>query len=310
MSDLLPAARPATSYDEALARVAALVAHDDGPLHPNGAMRLLTHGSQVDEAVVLHHGYTNCPQQFILLGRLLHERGANVLIPRMPYHGLADRLTPALARLTAADMAGLASEAADIAHGLGRRVTVAGLSAGGVMGAWVAQFRPDVARTVVISPSFGIYVVPSGLTAPARLLLNGLPNRFIWWDPRLGANAPGPPHAYPRFSTHSLGQTLRLGAFVLGAARHKAPACQDIVVLTNRADIAVNRAATRAIVGAWRRRSGQGVGWYEFAPSLKLIHDLIDPTQAGQRTELVYPVLLDLITQGKVAPSDDLVEAR
>lgn len=310
MPDLLPVTHPAASYDEAVARVAALVARDDGPLHTNGAMRLLTHGSQVNEAIVLHHGYTNGPQQFVLLGRLLHEQGANVLIPRMPYHGLADRLTPALARLTATDMAELACEAADIAHGLGRRVTVVGLSAGGVMAAWVAQFRPDVARAVVIAPNFGIYIVPFRLMAPARLLLTRLPNRFIWWDPRLGAQAPGPPHAYPRFSTHSLGQTLRLGAFVLRAAQRRAPACSDIVVLTNRADMAVNRAATRAIVRAWRHHSTTGPRWYEFMPSLNLIHDLIDPTQAGQRTELVYPILLDLITQGKVAPSDHLVEPR
>src|SRR5262249_14256513 len=155
---------------------------------------LLTHGQTVDDAVVLHHGYTNGPQQFVALARMLHERGRNVLIPRMPYHGLADRLTPAIARLTAQDMVALASESADIAHGLGRRVTIAGLSAGGVMAAWVAQFRGDVARAVAMAPEFGLYVVPASLTAPVRLAMAGLPNRFVWWDPRQGALAPGPQH--------------------------------------------------------------------------------------------------------------------
>jgi hypothetical protein len=306
-ASLLSAERPAASYDEALARAEMLRARDDGPLHPDGAMQLLTHGRTVERAIVLHHGYTNGPQQFVALGRLLHEQGANVLIPRLPYHGLADRLTPALAWLTAGDMAALASEAVDIARGLGRQVTVAGLSAGGVMAAWVAQFRGDVARAVAIAPEFGLHVVPVGLAGPMRVLLGRLPNRFVWWDPRLGERIPGPPHAYPRFSTHSLAETLRLGAFVRRAAGRGAPACPEIAVLTNRADTAVSRAATSSVVDAWRRHGARGLRWYEFAPALKLLHDLIDPTQPGQQTDLVYPVLAELITTGRLTPSDGLL---
>lgn len=306
-SGLMPSTRPAASYDEAVERIAALRAVVDGELHPLGDTRLLTHGQMVDEAVVLHHGYTNCPQQFVALGQLLHEQGRNVLIPRLPFHGLADRLTPTLARLTAADMARLACEAADIAHGLGRSVTVAGLSAGGVMAAWVAQFRGDVARAVLLSPEFGLHVVPAQLTAPVRLLMASLPNRFVWWDPRLGADLPGPRHAYPRFASHSLAQTLRLAAFVWRAAERKAPACPEIIVLTNRADFAVSRPATRAVVHAWRSHGARSLRWYEFAAQLKLLHDFVDLEQVGQRSELTYPVLLELITQGRLTPGGDVV---
>ena len=306
-ASLLAAPRPAASYDEALARAEALRARDDGPLHPDGAMQLLTHGRPVDCAIILHHGYTNGPQQFAALGRLLYEQGANVLIPRLPYHGLADRLTPALADLTAGDMAALASEAVDIGRGLGQQVVVAGLSAGGVMAAWDAQFRGDVGRAVVIAPEFGLHVVPGALTGPARRLLARLPNRFVWWDPRLGERIPGPPHAYPRFSTHSLAETLRLGAFVRRAAGRAAPACAEIAVLTNRADTAVSRAATRSVVLAWRRLGAHSLRWYEFAPALKLLHDLIDPAQPSQRTDLVYPILVELITTGRLTPSEHLL---
>ena len=38
------------------------------------------------------------------------------------------------------------------ADGLGDKITVTGLSLGGVMSAYAAQFRPDVDRAVVISP--------------------------------------------------------------------------------------------------------------------------------------------------------------
>ena len=37
---------------------------------------------------MLIHGLTNAPKEFAELGGLLHDRGHNVIILRMPYHGL------------------------------------------------------------------------------------------------------------------------------------------------------------------------------------------------------------------------------
>jgi hypothetical protein len=47
-----------------------------------------------------HVGVTNCPQRYAVLGQMLFERGANVLIPRMPKNGYADIETDALHHLT------------------------------------------------------------------------------------------------------------------------------------------------------------------------------------------------------------------
>src|SRR5262249_53762108 len=105
--------------------------------------RLLTHGQKVDRAIVLVHGITNCPQQFAALGDQLFGAGWNVLIPRLPRHGLCDRMTSALAQLTAAELRDYADGVLDIAAGLGDEVTIAGLSAGGVVAAWAAQHRHD-----------------------------------------------------------------------------------------------------------------------------------------------------------------------
>ena len=68
-------------------------------------------------------------------------------------------------KLTAEDMAALTQETVDIAQGLGKKVTVAGLSAGGVMAAWAAQFRADVDLAVVMGPAFGLPFVPSWVSS-------------------------------------------------------------------------------------------------------------------------------------------------
>ena len=55
--------------------------------------RLLTHGEKTERAVVLVHGLTNCPKQWELFGQEAFRRGWNVLILRLPEHGLGDRET-------------------------------------------------------------------------------------------------------------------------------------------------------------------------------------------------------------------------
>jgi esterase/lipase len=77
-----------------------------------------------------------------LLGEQLCQQGYNVLAARLPYHGLKDPLTTEQSKMTAEDMAALTQETVDIAQGLGDKVTIAGLSAGGVMAAWAAQLGP------------------------------------------------------------------------------------------------------------------------------------------------------------------------
>ncbi|NJP05385.1 MAG: alpha/beta hydrolase [Chloroflexaceae bacterium] len=48
-----------------------------------------------------------------------------------------------------------ASESVDIARGLGRHVTIAGISVGGTIAGWAAQFRADVDCAVLIAPALG-----------------------------------------------------------------------------------------------------------------------------------------------------------
>lgn len=65
---------------------------------PNGRRLASTNsnGQNVENGVVLVHGYTYCPRQFEASGRTLFDRGCNVLnAPPLPRRGLADRMVVA-----------------------------------------------------------------------------------------------------------------------------------------------------------------------------------------------------------------------
>ena len=264
-------------------------------INPICESRVLSHGQVTERAVVLIHGFTNCPQQWVAFAERVFARGNNVLIPRLPRHGLADRLSESPGRLTSAELLHATEAALFHAATLGRRVTVAGLSLGAVLTSHAAMTSERVDRAVLIAPLFAA----PGMPIPVSDLLGFLaekvlPNRFIWWDGKARAELPGPPQAYPRFATRGYGAMLQVGSDVRRASARRAPLARDLRVIVNAADPAVNNAATARLAATWRRH-GATVREYEFARELGLLHDLIDAAQVKQRTDLVYPVLEDWI---------------
>ena len=281
------------THAEALARVAAIHATEEG-VNPVCRFGLREHGHRTERAIVLIHGLTSCPAMWGELAGELHAGGANVLMPRLPRHGLADRMTPDLSGLTTEELAATGVEALEIATGLGERVTVAGLSLGAILSGWLAQFRPEVDRAVLIAPLFGAPVVPEWFSDLGGFLADKMPNNYIWWDRKAKQAIKGPSYSYPRFPTHAYGEMLRLGHEVKHAARRAAPLGRDLRVVMNLADPAVNNASTFRLIDAWRRH-GATVGTYEFPRSEGLKHDIISPDQTYARTDEVYPVLIDWI---------------
>ena len=256
----------------------------------------MSHGEKTERAIIFIHGYTNCPYQFVELGKLFYQRGYNVLIAPQPRHGLTDRMTEELAQLKAEELVTYADEVVDIAQGLGEHVTVAGISGGGVITGWIAQNRSDVDLAVLLSPAFGYAQVPPGLTLPASKLYLLLPNSFVWWNDELQENNP-PSHAYPRYSTRALAQLLRLSLVVQAQARKDNPMVSEILVVTNANDHSVSMPLIQKTVGLWRQYSDSDLRTYEFPAELGLDHDFIDPTNPDEQIDVVYPRLLDLITQ-------------
>jgi carboxylesterase len=277
-------------HDFALSRVHALQSKEGGAVNPLCRTLLLGGQHRAQRCYVLLHGFTNCPQQFARLAEMLHESGDAVLVPRYPYHGLNDRLTKEPSRLTTEELVRFANDVTDIGQGLGHRVIVAGLSLGGLLAMWLAQHRADVDRAVAISPVFGLRWVPTGVV---RWAAGSLPDRYLWWDPRVKAELQ-PPYGYPRFSTRAYGALLGVAALIEEAARRRRPKAGSIQVLVNANEPAIDNRPTLRVVESWRAR-GSEVGYRELPADLGLPHDLIDPGNPDGKIGLVYPIVLDLL---------------
>ncbi len=288
-----PLPAPAASYEEAMQRLRAFQARDDATILPAARTAVLERGRRAPLAVVLLHGLTNHPGQYGRFAPLVYARGHNVLIPRMPEHGAADRMTTRLRYLTAEGLLAAASEAVDIAFGLGERVCVLGISTSGLLCAYFAQFRGDLARAIPVSPVFAMLQMPYGASLAVEKLGLVLPNAFLWWDPRIKEKQ-RPATAYPRFSTHALLQCLRIGDAVRSRCAHAPMAADLVFVVTNRADPAVNNAVTAGIVERWNEVRPEAAEAFEFA-GLPKNHDIVDPDNPLARTEVVYPTLLGAI---------------
>ncbi len=285
---------PARDHEEALARFHRAPAGIDAGVRADCLPRLLTHGHKTERAVVLLHGFTNCPKQFDSLAVLLYERGFNVYLPRVPRHGISNRMTTALAELTAEEMSACAETALDLARGLGDRVTVVGLSSTAVATAWLAARRADVDEAVLIAPALGPRGVPPFWTRRLTSMLLVVPNFFVWWDSKLKGHVPGPTQCYPRFSSRALAQVYRLGLDVIDTAGRAKPAARRVTIVTTVSDEGISREAVRELTRRWRAH-GAVVRDYEFPESLAVRHDMIDPEQPYQRIAVTYPVILRLV---------------
>ncbi len=297
--------RPAAGYDEALAEIEAIWDEENEMADFNAVCHsiLLTHGQQVEDVVVFYHGFTNCPEQYRELAQAFYDSGYNVYVPLAPYHGHTDREGQALRDLTDEGLAAHATMTADIAQGLGRRVTVSGLSGGGTIAAWLAQERADVALAAPTSPFIGIKFLPGAfLNRGLANLLRVLPNIHVWWDPINRYDNPfTAPHAYAGYPVRSMGTYMRLGFSTLADAEHTPPAATAIRMVVNDADVSISNRVAQDLVAAWQRAGAADVDTFTFGRELRLPHDMIAPERLGSAVEQVYAQLIELLT-GAVAP--------
>ena len=286
---------PAIDYETAMARFAQIQAQEEaqGNLNTVCCSKILTHGRKTERVIILMHGMTNCPQQFVELAPIFFEQGYNVLIPRMPHNGLADPDTDDLRYLKSVELRDNCNSMIDIARGLGDHITYLGLSVGGLMAAWVAQYRNDVDRAVVIAPSFTISphlgVIPSRIIMRLFLTLHNIMTQ------RIQPFKDGPDHNYLGFATRGLGEMMRFGFSIYDTSKKKSAAAQSVLVITNAADAAVNNKITLNVAKNWQTNGLKQLETYQFDAKYKLIHDVIDPGQKQQNIAVTYPILLDLI---------------
>ena len=274
------------------------------PLSPEGASRMLAHGTKTPRAFVLLHGITNCPEQFLSLARILHAQGANVIIPRARYAGFADVLNSVQGNQSGQDLLDQASVGLDIAAGLGDRVSLVCLSGSAVAGTWMTQHRDGVDEMLLLAPFFSLDGVPLPLNDAVAAVLSVIPNFYLWWDSEKKETRPGPKYAYPRFGTRCIASTMQVSRNVRKNLFELPMRIRKIHFLITATDDATNNPLTKKIAATLSKSNPTSVTIEEFPAKLKIPHDMVDPSQPNANTEIVYKKILELLDMNGPSKAD------
>lgn len=298
---------PATDPDVARLRFGELAALDVDIPEPTQS-RLVEPEGEACASIVIWHGFTNAPSQFVAVAERLAKSRYRVLLPRMPYHGEADVLNRDLAALTTSELVAQVNAAIDIVAGFDGPVWVVGLSAGATLAAWAAATRTEVSRLVLAAP----LVAPKGAPLPlVRALVRFpriVPRFYYWWDPRKKADLGHSPYAYPGFPVPGLVPYLHLSEALFD---HTVPAghrLERTVLLSNPGDFAIRRDAARSFASGVFAPFSDYAGEANVDGALKWMHDFVDPWSPGSgSTEQVVAVLLACLGPGEPTAGGVLV---
>ncbi|MBX9743057.1 MAG: hypothetical protein K2W99_05930 [Chthoniobacterales bacterium] len=285
---------PSTSYEEALAKFATLEQEEAAlPLSQAGHSRLFVHGAKTERAFVLLHGLSSCPEQDVVLGKMLFDLGANVIIPRAKYAGFSDLLNAEQGKQNGQDLLDQAATGLDIAAGLGNKTTIIAISASALAAAWMAQHRPGIESVLLISPFFAPYGYSALRANILANLLVHLPNIFLWKDSHRKAAVNDNSYNYPRWSTHTLASTLQLARNV--AAFREPIECNRLSILVSDDDETVNNHLTKKILKRWKRENPDKIFFYAFPKSLQVPHNCLNQEQKDFSLETVYAQILKMV---------------
>jgi len=282
------------TYAEAVAEFekAAEAERRDAGIRPQCRSIAMLHGDRTDRVMVLWHGFTSAPPQFEPLGRIFFESGYNVYIPLLPRHGRR-RMTTALEGLSVVDLQGAALRAVRIAGGLGEHIDTAGISVGGVIVAWLAQCT-RIGTAMPIAPFLALPWFSYRLGRVVGGFYKRFPNRWFWWNP-FERERLDPPYAYPRYPTRTLARILDFAHSVVKLSRRAPPLADRCVIVVNSKDPACNNSVSSRLWSRWADGTAK-IQSYSFG-NLDRRHDFIDPVTYPAAAHLVYPVLVEMMTQ-------------
>lgn len=293
---LKPSANPFSyaSYEDAVADVSSFDTPEKEQVREICRSRIYESGKKVARTIILWHGYTNCPQQFDELGQRLFAKGYNVLIPRTPGHGHTDRMTEALGNLTFEDFQKYIQRSVAIGHMLGDDVTVVGLSGGGTFALWAELYESGINKIISIAP----VAYPRGFDPLLREFVvkytSFMPNEFKWWDDEQKGDLPGPPYAYRRYSSKSMGVVLHMASTVEQQLKKGMKLHTPITFVINQADQALREKELLEISDLFEK-AGAPVTRFIFEQEKEFPHDLIDEHNIKEHKDEVYKALLELI---------------
>ena len=241
---------------------------------------LRVHPRKTARAVLMLHGYTSCPKDYAQLADVFYERGYNVYVPREPHHGLQD-VTEA-SQVSSDGLADYADEALNVAAGLGEETGVIGLSGGGVLATWLAEYRSDaVSRLLVLSPFYqpGPSQAPPFVVRPLIVLYGNrvLPDRTV---------------GDLNFTLSGLAQYLRVRRNYRDDPVNER--LQHVAVAVSHADAYIDLDVATGIPTEIAEANDLKVATHEFPEKEALPHNIVRPDYLGERAEEVNQLYVDL----------------
>jgi esterase/lipase len=257
----------------------------------------MEHGQKTEKVIVIYHGFTNCPKQFEILGKQLFDKGYNVYIPRMPYHGHSNVLTDEAASFNVDQLLEFADNSINVAKGLGNKIDFIGISGGGLLATWAGLQTESTDKIMNIAPLYSPLDYPEWQLNSISNILRILPNQYKWWDDKIQEKVEiGPKYAYPRYSLKAINAFLKLSLDL----RKKLESPQDLIqnkkyiLVTTENDKAINNNVAFNYSAKILAVPKTSFVSYQFPTELDLNHDIIDPNQRQAKIDKVYPKILEL----------------
>jgi alpha-beta hydrolase superfamily lysophospholipase len=297
------------AYQQAIAKWQAWVdAEKKLPLQKGSETRLYLHPEKPAKGtLVMYHGYTAGTWQFEILARQAYDQGYNVVIPRLPGHGLKDKAgkeDPSQLRDAKnwQDYEQFGDETYAMAKGLGGPISTLGLSVGGNIAMSVAERHP-VGKVVAYAP-FLKPVGAGGTIADVVHVLDkvtfGLAGRALalipwsWGKECEAQTASGQRPGHSKFSLGTLYGAAEFGRKVTAnAGKITAP----IEYFTTGSDDAADEETIRKAFQA----EGGDDGWYFYPKAEGIPHPMVHPMEdkgKGQTPEL-YRMTMQFLNSGK-----------
>jgi esterase/lipase len=264
-------------WTQALERVAALQAEDGDDVLDVCRTQFLSQGAPAEKAVLLLHGYTNSPPQFREIAAAYHAAGANVLVPRIPFHGLADPLNRELTGMTPEVLTAFTDKVVSVAAGLGDSLTVVGLSLGGLLVAWGAANDDAVTDAVMIAPFMQPKAIPAWVDAPFDAAMRRLPDAFSWWNPKLKEAEVRGTYAYPKFSLKAVAAMMDLRRQLERGPGNRTTKLASVLLVLNDNDIAIRNDVARQVTEHLFTDKSEKLDIVLLGKELGLTHDVVEP---------------------------------